>query len=86
MTTETKKQLVISFKDFQGLSLSLSPVKIKHDLIQWYPSQVQRVGTIGQVQRKLSFWHSKLELVDSIKESTTSQAPREALAKRNCIK
>lgn len=24
MTTETKKQLVISFKDFQGLSLSLS--------------------------------------------------------------
>lgn len=38
------------------------------------------MGTIVQVQRKLSFWHWKLELVDSINDGTTARAPREALA------
>ena len=83
---------LISFKDLQGasldlstsvcISLSLSSVKIKHDLIQSCLSKVKRVGTTGQIQRTLFFWHPKLQLVDAIHDSTTAQGPREALAKK----
>lgn len=37
------------------------------------------MGAIVQVQRKLSFWHSKLKLADSINDGTTAWALREAL-------
>lgn len=68
------------------VSLSLSSVKIKHDLIQSCPSKVKRVGTIGQIQRTLFFWHfSKLQLVDAIHDSTTAQGPRGSAKKKKKV-